>query len=135
MAKAMKASGKKTEKQETAEIKQAQTEGKQPPAKAIEEEQFDWSGFLAPNSEKLYRFVLIAGLSIIIFSLFAYARQISFASISFVISGWKPLLFIVACYVFGCYTSARKISLLQTAAIILVPELLIAGYLFLRLHQ
>ena len=117
----------KTQKQ-----KEPKAEAKEPKEQPVEE-QFGWSGFLVPDMDKLYRFLLVAGISIISFVLFVWIRNISYSSVSYALLDLKSLFFLLVCYVFSCYTAARKIDILKTAALILVPELLIIIYLSVQL--
>ena len=77
----------------------------------------------------------VAGISIASFAMFVYLREIHTESIYSTIIGAKSLLFLLVCYCFACYTSARKISVLVTAALVLVPEVMILIFLVLRLPQ
>jgi len=115
------------------ELQKPQDEPTPKEAQKPGEEQFDWSGFLVPNTDKIIRFLLIACISIAAFAAFVYFRNISQQSISAVLWDPKILLLLLACYLFACYTAARKINILYTAVAVLLPEVGIILYLLSKL--
>jgi hypothetical protein len=124
---------------EKAEKKEEQQKPKDEPtpkeAQKPSEEQFDWSGFLVPNADKIIRFLLIACISVAAFAAFVSFRNISQQSISVALWDPKTLLFILTCYFFACYTVAKRINILYTAVAVLLPEVGIILYLLSKLPQ
>jgi hypothetical protein len=124
---------KKEPLQKKLSFEQSVQETQKPQETPKPSEQFDWSGLLVPNIDKFIRFVLIVAISIASFGLFVYMREISLDVVFSALMGSKLLLFLLVCYCFACYTAARKISIPVTAALVLVPEVIILIFLVLRL--
>ncbi len=128
------AKGQVTEKAEKKEEQQKpQDEPASKEAQTPGEEQFDWSGFLVPNADKIIRFLIIACISVVAFAAFVSFRNISQQSISIVLWDPKLLLLILACYFFACYTAVRRINILYTVVAVLLPEVGIILYLLSKL--
>ncbi|MFH1447702.1 MAG: hypothetical protein ABIG39_02465 [Candidatus Micrarchaeota archaeon] len=107
-------------KQETIENDESQNE-------------IDWAAFFAPNTEKVIRAFLILLITVSVFAFLVISKGISSSSVSITIPDIKSIGLVASCYLFSCYTVVRKINILKTALIILIPELLIILYLISRL--
>ncbi|MFH0817828.1 MAG: hypothetical protein V1909_04295 [Candidatus Micrarchaeota archaeon] len=99
-------------------------------------EDFNWSGFLIPNVEKIIMFLVVMAMTTIVYVVFVNVREVSLESVSsIIIFDLKTVLFVAACYSWACYAVERKLGWVKGLLLVLVPELLVIAYILVKVPK
>ncbi len=102
--------------------------------------EFNWSGFLIPNPEKLAMFVLVLVVTAVVYVFFVTSRGVNAEGIPAIVFDFKSNLFVmmsflvIASYFWVCYAIERKLGFARTMLPVVLPELLIVIVLMMKVQ-